>query len=171
MMKTLLFLLLFSITFFSFAQEVTKDVELKNELHINMLLPIAFKSFELSYERNLNQSSSTGISAMIAKNDYFGSQYSLTPYYRKYFSQSYAKGFFLEGFSVLNSGEDYINSNGSIVEERNYNLALGVGTGVKFIAKDNFVGTINLGIARNMFDNNSNAEYIVRTGISFGYRF
>ncbi len=171
-MKKLFFTLVFLASIFGNAQEKTEENLLKNELHFNALLPIAFKSFEVSYERNLNESSSLGVSALIANEDYYFTKYALTPYYRKYFSNGYAKGFFIEGFAMLNGGEnqyayDYEDSD---IDEHYTDVALGIGLGGKFITKDHFVATINLGVGRNM-GNELHEEFVLKGGISLGYRF
>lgn len=177
MKKVFLFVMLLTV-FNCFSQESDEVVELKNEIHINALLPIAFKTFEVSYERNLNESTSVGVSGLIANQDYYFTKVALTPYFRKYFSRGYAKGFFIEGFTMLNSGENYYyyyDENGYYSSSKdNYtDLAIGVGVGGKFIANDNFVGTVSLGIGRNLGENENfnHEEIVLKGGITLGYRF
>lgn len=165
-MKKTMLALAFLMGIFMRAQEKTENEIGKNEITINALLPIAFKTFEISYERNINEDSSFGVSAMYAAKGYFFADYALTPYYRKYFSNGYAEGFFIEGFSMINGGENYYGN-----DDKNYvDLALGVGVGGKFIAKDQFVGTVSLGIGRNL-GSEEHEQIVVKGGISLGYRF
>ncbi len=159
-MKRILFALTLMNVFNGYAQENLESVELKNELHFNALLPIAFKTFEVSYERNINENSSFGVSALLANENNFFIKYALTPYYRKYFSNGYAKGFFIEGFTMLNGSEI----------QQYTDIALGFGLGGKFITKDNFVATVNLGIGRNMGEE-QHEELVLKGGVCLGYRF
>ena len=159
-MKRILFALTLLSFTYGYAQENSESVELKNELHFNALLPIAFKTFEVSYERNINENSSFGVSVLLANQDNFFTKYALSPYYRKYFSNGYAKGFFIEGFTMLNGSEN----------QQYTDIALGIGLGGKFITKDNFVATVNLGIGRNMGEE-QHEELVLKGGVCLGYRF
>ena len=50
----------------------------------------------------LNDESGIGISVNFALKNDFETRFSLTPYYRFYFGQKPAAGFFVEGFTMLN---------------------------------------------------------------------
>jgi hypothetical protein len=50
-MKKLFFTFVILASIYGNAQEKTEENLLKNELHFNALLPIALKTFEISYER------------------------------------------------------------------------------------------------------------------------
>jgi len=136
-----------------------------------MLTLIAGKWLDVSYERLINEESSFGISATLntdtSENDL---KYSLTPYYRRYFSGKFAKGFFVEGFGMLFSARDrdffLINTN----EGFETGFALGVSVGGKFVSKKGFTTELLLGVGRTLSNINYN-KVVGRIGISLGYRF
>jgi hypothetical protein len=184
MNKSLLVLFVFSF-FYAYAQEIDIEERLaKHEIHFNVLMPIAAKSFEVSYERILNEDTSVGISGFVGNHEYLDLQYMVSPYFRKYFSKSYASGFFMDVFLGVNQSKyekwGYYNDTGDWVE--NYgekyvtDAAFGVGAGAKFLTSDHFVGMIYGGIARNLFANIPeeyyySSEIVGKGGIYIGYRF
>ncbi|SFZ89604.1 hypothetical protein SAMN05428642_101444 [Flaviramulus basaltis] len=183
MKRTLLFLLIpFFVSSSLFSQEVSTDnaTEDKNELKINMTNLIGFKWLDVGYEYILNEESSIGIGILTKigsdRDDSDGLDeyrtFSLTPYYRHFFSKKYAQGFFVEGFAMLHSGEDefYNNNSGSYYDEKYTDLAIGVSGGAKFVTKRGFIAEIYLGIGRDMLDQ-SDIEVVGRGGIALGFRF
>jgi len=110
---TLTLILLFSI-FYANAQDapIVVDEDRKNELTINMTNLIGFKWVDFSYERIINEESTFGVSILFSldSDDDTGLDeyrtFSITPYYRHFFSKKYAQGFFVEGFTMLHSGKD-----------------------------------------------------------------
>lgn len=156
-----------------------QDINKKYELKLNAFSLIVFSSFDVSYEYLLNKNSSFGVSLFYNFNDidndlYFPKKFSLTPHYRWFFSETrYARGFFVEGFGMLNTYEDYfLFSDTSSQKETDF--ALGISVGGKFIIRNGFTAEVLLGIGRNLFkDSNSNiGNYLItRGGISLGYRF
>lgn len=182
---TLIFLL---ISIVSFSQETESQISEKenfNELKLNMTNLIGFKWLDVAYERTLNEESSFGVGILTK----IGSDlddgdgldeyrtFSLTPYYRQFFSQKHAQGFFVEGFAMLHSGKDtydyvYDSTNDSYnyKYEKYTDLAIGVSAGAKFVTKRGFIAEIYLGIGRDML-NQSDIEVVGRGGISLGYRF
>ncbi len=188
MKKQLIILLsacLFSVTLFS---QETIENNLKtnfNELKLNMTNLIGFKWFDIAYERTLNEESSFGI-GLLTK---IGSDlddgdgldeyrtFSITPYYRQYFSKKYAQGFFVEGFAMLHSGKDtygydYNETDNTYTYqyEKYTDLAIGVSAGAKFITNRGFLAEIYLGIGRDLLEQ-SDIEVVGRGGVSLGYRF
>ena len=109
--KYLIIALLFS--FFAVnAQNSISQNENKNEVKFNVLSPLA-GTFEATYERNLNNKSSLGITGLFVfnnKNSNEGTNYMVTQYYRRYLGKKYASGFFVEGFGMLSSidGKKYM---------------------------------------------------------------
>ena len=189
MKKIALFILLFATTI-SFSQEkeetYPQDFNKKYEVKLNVFSLIVFSSLDVSYEYLLNKDSSFGVGVFYNFNDvnddlYYPKKFSITPYYRWFFSETrFARGFFVEGFGMLNTYEDnyYYDYNGNYngdqpVKETDF--ALGVSVGGKFIIKSGFTAEIYAGVGRNLFnnDNNNNLEndLITRGGISLGYRF
>lgn len=172
-MKKTLFVLVILVTFSSYAQEVViVTAEKRNELHLNTFNLIAFKWLDVSYEYIVNEESSVGISLLtnLDKDYAFFRHYSVTPYYRHFFSKSYAKGFFMEAFTMLNSGENDNWFDGSNVNDEFTDLAFGISVGGKFITKGGFIGEVYAGVGRNLFDENA-PEVVGRGGIAFGFRF
>jgi len=193
MKKIVLFIFLFATTI-SFAQEkeeiYPQDVNKKYEIKLNAFSLIVFSSLDVSYEYLLNKDSSFGVGVFYNFNDinddlYYPKKFSLTPYYRWYFSETrFARGFFVEGFGMLNTYEDneysyYYDNNGNYIDNseplKETDFALGISVGGKFIIKSGFTAEIYGGVGRNLFnkDNNSYLEndLITRGGISLGYRF
>ena len=101
--------------------------------------------------------------------------FSITPYYRHFFSKKYAQGFFVEAFGMLHTGEDqryYSNSDpyDSYPEDKYTDFAVGISIGAKFVSKRGFIAEIYAGIGRDLL-NNSDIDIVGRGGISIGKRF
>ncbi|WP_372757359.1 DUF3575 domain-containing protein [Mariniflexile sp.] len=174
--------------FISFSQETTIQSSEKlnfNELKLNMTNLIGFKWFDISYERTINEESSFGIGILTK----IGSDlddgdgldeyrtFSLTPFYRQFFSKKHAQGFFVEGFAMLHSGKETYGYDYNPVDytytyqyEKYTDLAIGVSAGAKFITKRGFVAEIYLGIGRDLLDQ-SDIEVVGRGGVALGFRF
>ena len=178
--------LLGMVTFMSchglFAQDVLQDNPDKDELKINVFNLLAFEFVDVSYERLLDEESSFGVGFLVNIGndegifDYYR-KFSITPFYRRYFSQTYAGGFFIEGFGMLNTGEeDIFNFNDiTLATERigeNYtDFAIGISIGGKFVSRKGFVAEIYSGIGRNFFSSEFSPEVVGRGGVSLGFRF
>ncbi|MFD0990230.1 hypothetical protein ACFQ1R_08990 [Mariniflexile jejuense] len=180
MKKLPLITLIFSlISIISFSQETETQISEKenfNELKLNGLFLIA-GSFEVTYERTINEESGVGFSVFLpfdeeVKDDV---NYYISPYYRFYFGKKYAAGFFIEGFGMLNSVNEFIfNSNLNDFEKKSItDFALGIGVGGKWVTNNGFVGELNLGFGRNLFNDYSNTDlkFVGKIGITLGYRF
>lgn len=181
MKKFLFSLVFFTITLGLFAQNETAQ----NELKINMSNLIGFKWLDVGYERILNEESSIGFGTLISLDHSVDGldeyrTFSLTPYYRHFFSDRYAQGFFVEAFTMLHSGRDgyngsyydpvsdsYINDNS---DDKFTDFAVGISAGAKWVTDRGFVAEVYLGIGRDMF-NQSDLEVVGRGGVSIGYRF
>ena len=177
MKKIVLFSCLF-MSIISYAQvnterespEFPQDIEKKHELKINALTLLVAKWIDVSYETLINQESSFGVAATLnTDTSYTDLKYSLTPYYRRYFSNKLARGFFLEGFGTLFSAKD-TDFLGYGSQEFKTGVAMGISVGGKFVSKSGFAAELLLGLGRNFSDSNYN-EAFGRVGISFGYRF
>lgn len=173
---------LFIVSLLAYSQEATPDLSQdKNEIKINATNLIAFAFLDGSYEYLINEESSFGVGLLFSFSDNdINDEYrtfSLTPYYRQYFSKGYAKGFFVEGFAMLNTGEDdffdfdEITQTGSTRLENYTDVALGISIGGKFLTKRGFVAEVYGGIGRNLLGNSSFTDIVGRGGISLGYRF
>jgi hypothetical protein len=186
-MKKTVLLLLLMLSAISFAQEknaITEEAQKKHEVKINGLSLIAFEWVDISYEYLIDKESSFGIGTLISFNsDRLLDNYktfSLTPYYRRYFSKRYAKGFFVEGFGMFNRSKDisrfynYPYDDYTTSTKYSNNFAIGISTGAKFVTENGFVAEIYLGLGRNLINNSTNyssGSIVGRAGISLGYRF
>lgn len=176
-MKKNTFITLFLVaTLSTFAQE-QEEIESSigsNELKINMVSLIGFKWIDFSYERLINDESSFGIGTLFALDDNTEDYrtFSLTPYYRQFFSRKYAEGFFVEAFTMIHAAKnDFYDNSGNFIENKNYtDLAVGISTGYKVISRRGFAAEVYLGIGRNLL-NKSDFEVVGRGGISIGKRF
>lgn len=165
--------LLLSHNMFSQEDEVAKlENENFNELKLNALFLI-LGALEVTYERTLNEESGIGLTVFLPLDNDVSDEikYYISPYYRFYFGEKYASGFFLEGFGMINSTNR--DSNFFVLEDDfRTDFALGIGLGGKWITNSGFIGEINLGVGRNLFNNNNtDNEIIAKGGISLGYRF
>ncbi len=172
-MKKTLLLLTFLCSTFVFAQEKTEkhpqDIDKTKELKVNALTLIAGKWIDISYEYLIDNESSFG-TAITINTDTSESDlnFSITPYYRRYFSEKYARGFFVEGFGMLFSARD----NSLFTDNINFEtgFGLGISVGGKFVSKKGFTTEILLGLGRNLIKS-QHTDGIGRIGISLGYRF
>lgn len=169
-MKKIILLLLF-IPVISLAQENSEVPEKikKHEVKLNALGLITSEWIDVSYEYLINSESSFGVAVQVGLDDTNGlgddyRKFSLTPYYRRYFSQGYAKGFYVEGFGMLNTNED------DFLRTTTTQFALGISVGGKFVSKNGFTLDLYGGIGRNL-GGSPNVEAVGRVGISLGYRF
>lgn len=164
-----------------FAQKKeNQDFLQKNEVKINMSNLIGFKWLDFGYERILNEESSIGVGLLFSLDkDTDGLDesrtFSITPYYRHFFSNKYARGFFVEAFTMLHSGKEeiyYSNSSpyDTYVNEKYTDFAAGISVGVKFVSKRGFIAEIYAGIGRDLLGQ-SDIEVVGRGGISIGFRF
>lgn len=174
----LVFVLLFSISIVQAQEREGEEIEDKrDELRINMTNLIIFKWVDFSYERVLNEESSVGVGVLFSLNDddYIIDElreFSITPYYRHFFSNQYAEGFFVEGFAMLHSGSEeiYLEFDDELIDEDFTDFAIGLSAGFKAVSKRGFVAELYLGIGRDLFGN-SDLELVSRGGIALGYRF
>ncbi|TRX23444.1 DUF3575 domain-containing protein [Flavobacterium franklandianum] len=176
-MKKLFVLLCISIFTLGYSQDDKLTDFKRNEIKGNALF-LVLGAVEVTYERLPNENSGLGVSLFFVSEEDFDTSFSLTPFYRAYFGKKPAAGFFVEGFSMINTGKngsysyyDYNTNTSYNVEGEKYtDFALGFGLGSKWVHKRGFVFEINAGIGRNLFSNNS-PEVVGRGGITLGYRF
>lgn len=183
MKKITLLILLFTTTLLVAQEKEEKypqDINKKHEVKLNALGALAFEWLDVSYEYLINEESSFGSGLLIGfNNDPDFDEYrkfSLTPFYRRYFSNKFARGFFVEGFGMLHSYETntyYYNNGNSWTSDSidKTEFAVGISVGGKFVSKGGFTTEIYLGIGRNLGGDENSLEAVGRGGISFGYRF
>jgi len=182
-------ILIFFTTFVTFAQSNYEQETTKyNELKINMSNLIGFKFLDVGYEKIINEESTFGVNLLFNLDSNSESTgldeyrtFSITPYYRHFFSNKYAQGFFVEAFTMLHSAkeDDYyyeifdpntgMYSGGS--NSNTYtDFAVGISAGAKWVSRRGFVAEIYLGIGRDLLGN-SDEEVVGRGGVAIGYRF
>lgn len=177
--RLLLFTLFSFLTFVVNAQDST-SVEIEftdNQLRLNEIklnLGYTLLGFpEISYERILNDNSSIGLSIAYGFNiDDLEYKYLIHPYYRLFFSQKPAAGFFFEGVGVIFEELDVYNFN--IREDEDVKGAgLGISIGIKLLNENGWTGELLAGFSRNLTstENINVSEFIPRFGISIGKRF
>ncbi len=165
------------------AQEQVTDVVFdKHEVKVNVSNLLLLSFLDGSYEYLINEETSFGVGVLasvggdILDLDEYRT-FSITPYYRQYFSNGYAKGFFIEGFGMLNSGKDEFytfnepNFTEEIETEKYTDFALGISVGGKFVTKKGFVAEVYGGLGRNLLNSSGFTDFVGRGGISLGYRF
>lgn len=114
MKKTMILLLCFLTTILNAQQDsFPQDTDKKNEITLTPLVLLVSGWADISYEYLINNKSSFGVDVQFNDNkkifdsdgdsvpnrDY--RNFSITPNYRVYFSNKYARGFFVEGFGML----------------------------------------------------------------------
>ena len=127
---------------------------------------------ELSYERLISDNSSVGASVAFSldKKEDMDLRLSFTPYYRMFFGQKKAAGFFIEANSIVINYVDTIYFDGTSSKyETRTGFGLGAAAGAKFLTKNNLIGEVYGGVGR-VFGDNSLGAY-PRFGITLGKRF
>jgi len=181
--------ILILVTTLSYAQETSKDSIPdsrdinKNELSINAFNLVAFGIIDIAYERVIDENSTWAVEGYLYPNndDYYGDGFfknsSVTGKYKHFFSSTYARGFYVNGFGMLSNGEydvDYYldqQSGDYIYKTENYtDFAIGFGLGGKFVSQGGFLLDLNAGIGRNLFSDNS-PTIVGQFMINLGYRF
>ncbi len=150
----------------------------KNEVKINALY-FVLGAAELQYERILNDESSIGARTFIGfTEDVFETEpFYLDGYYRFFFGEKPAAGFFVEGLASYNTIRDYTynyNFNTNTYNDKRdleSGFGLGIQVGGKFITRNGIVFEINGGVGRNIIDSSDENRIFGRFGISAGYRF
>lgn len=140
-----------------------------NEFKVNILYT-AIGMPELSYERLISDNSSLGASVAFSldKKEDMDWRFSFTPYYRMFFGQKKAAGFFIEANSIVVNYVDTYNGSTNTYETKT-GFGLGAAAGAKFLTKNNLIGEVYGGVGR-VFGDNSLGAY-PRFGITLGKRF
>ena len=149
--------------------------EKHHEVKLGVIKILAGPIFEGTYEYIKNRNMGYGASLLVnfnPENDYF-ENLSITPFFRMYFDrdeQYGAKGFFVESFLSLYSGDDNLDYNGDNKDESYFDTALGFGIGQKWINSGGFILEFRLGVGRNLLANAPD-NAIFKGDFSIGYRF
>lgn len=147
----------------------------QQEIKIDVLDALAFKSVEVSYEVYLNNESSAGISSLFnlekhSSDARYNENMMISPYFRYYIPTTEVWGFFGELFLGINSGKKELKKEDIVEFEKYTDGALGIAGGIKYLASKDWVLDAHLGIGRNLFSDKS-YSFVPRVGINIGYRF
>lgn len=156
----------------------------KNELSIGVFNLVVFGALDVAYERILDGNSSLGIEIFgqiidpdnNETGDAFYKDISITGKYKHFFGSSYARGFYVNGFGMLSSGNydpayNNYNEDNFGAETENYtDFALGFGVGGKFVSPKGFFLDLSAGIGRNFFSSNS-PTIVGQFNVNLGFRF
>ncbi|WP_156877177.1 DUF3575 domain-containing protein [Salinimicrobium terrae] len=179
----LLLLVLLSFNFSGYAQEAEEVTDKqperfytgKNELKVNAFyLLLGFP--ELSYERVLDEESALGLSVAFSVDEVFGIDFMAIPYYRVYFGDKPASGFFVEGNAAIYGGDYYEYSyyEDYYYEETVTNevgAGLGLAVGAKFMTESGWVFEVFGGAGRNFLSPDEIDPVYPRLGLTVGRRF
>jgi hypothetical protein len=163
----------------SFAQE--SESSDNNEIKFN--IPLAIYGLpDLSYERIIEDNMSVGISLAFAvdkpynwnTNKGIPERSIVCPFYRLYFGQKKAAGFYIEGNMAVASQKelntpDYIIGGTVTPSKSTTGFGFGAAVGVKLLTKNGFTGDFYGGWGRLFGDNIYNSY--PRIGICIGKRF
>ncbi len=177
-MRSFFFIALYclcSLTFSQNQENIDNRLENDNELRLDGIKLIAGTILEGTYEYVGNKNSGMGISLLVnldSDNEY-PENFSLSPFYRMYFfnRQDYgAKGFFVEGFGKLATGEETTMFDDFNDKENYTDFSLGMSLGKKWVNSNGFVFEILVGVSRSLGGNPGREAYF-RGGLFVGYRF
>ena len=177
----------------------TSSATTRHELQMNVFNSVVLKALNVSYEHLANENLTYGLGLLYRfdtsdpKEIGFGNIeveyriYSVTPFIRRYFSRKHARGFFIEGFGMLNSGlgtrtrmignESSVTLGGSVFEKeiKKYtNFAMGITFGGKFLVGKKgvvFETNFGMGIPGVIGQRPNGFGAVTRGGVSLGYRF
>lgn len=197
MKKIAIAVVLFFLISGTYAQESTYQEEqfprdiAKNELSANVFNILIFGALDLSYEHILTDHSSLSLDVFtklhnknegeeIDLSEVYAKDFSFTSKFKFFFREkNTAWGFYTEAFGMLSDGvntkqveKQHTDGNTYFEDEEvEYtDLALGVGIGHKYVAKQGFVIDLSFGIGRNFFHKDS-PDLVILPSINVGYRF
>ncbi len=156
-----------------------------NEIRLNVATPL-FGLPEINYERYVTDNMGVGLTAAfsVEKKNEMDLRWMLLTYYRVYFGEKKASGFFIEGnMAVVKEYDEYSYHNfaydatqDAYIETGivNYSKGLtsfgcGAAFGFKFLTRNGVTGELCLGVGR-LFGN-SILEAYPRIGVCIGKRF
>jgi hypothetical protein len=127
---------------------------------------------EITYERILSDEMGIGFSLAIALDDEIEIQQGLAPFFRYYFGNNRADGFFVEANAAFYNSKYDIFSFDSSDSENEFSFGLGFAAGVKLVSAKGWMGMAFIGLGRRLDGGGDvlNLGY-PRAGISFGKRF
>ena len=156
-----------------------------NDVMLSPIELIAGPALNISYERLLNKNSGVGINLLsyLGKKDSESKFTQLAPYYRMYFGDKYAAGFFVEGFLPITMTTNYENYSNdgpydSVREYKRTSLGIGIGLGRKWLTRNNIIFELSAGLARRFGESERKSfifsevyNYTGKAMLGIGYRF
>jgi len=142
-----------------------------HEIYVDIFAPIGFKTVMATYELSLTDTYSVGVQGLknLSKdNENYNDAYedfSLTPFFRSYFQDDEADGFFYEGFVKYEERRIKANVYHSFIGP-------GIGAGLKKVSSFGLVYGINFGIGY-AFSTTTGIEndFLKRGSLFIGWRF
>ena len=176
MKKINLLTLLFLGLQISMSQPLTESksiFEKRHEVKIEAIKLLAVPIIEMTYEfvHDRNKGYGTYLLINLDHSKDYNETFSLTPFFRMYFSrdeQYGAKGFFVEAFSSFFTGPSRRDGLGN--DKNGFDVSLGFSLGQKWINSSGFVFEYRLGIGRNLLGNTTE-DFLGKGGLCVGYRF
>lgn len=150
-----------------------------NQIKVDLLDILVLRTLDVSYENQLNDEASVGFSVFInfepkSANFRYNEDFQITPYFRRFLTNTGGFDIFGELFGTLNFAETEEVIENEIVEEesKNYSdFALGLGAGLKHVSNNGYILEINAGLGRNLFNSSISRQFVPRFGISIGKQF
>lgn len=166
MKKCILLLILFvPVVMFGQINDTSKH---EIQTNITSLITEDDTYFELTYEYFLKPQNTIGISTAFNTSGVNSSEsFSLTVFYRKYFSNKTVRGFFMESFLTYQDAKQRIK-----YENISAGYYAGLTIGYKFVIDDSFVIQPQLGLGIDILKYGKwHPALIGRGGIIIGFRF
>ncbi|WP_445382945.1 hypothetical protein [Robiginitalea sp. IMCC43444] len=154
------------------AQQPTDPASGSNELSLNLLYSV-LEIPEITYERILSDEMGIGFSLAIALDNEIEIQQGLAPFFRYYFGNNRADGFFVEANAAIYNYNDVLvfTPSGSSYDKK-ISFGLGFAAGVKLISVKGWMGKAYIGLGRRLDEGGDFLNWgYPRAGISFGKRF
>lgn len=146
-------------------EEAKRGTKGNNEFKINVGYAIAGLP-EMTYERIIDDGGAAGISLAFSVDDNIDFDFIAVPYYRLYFGQKRASGFFIEANAGI-----FSDVNDKSPGEKAIGFGPGLGVGGKFLTKTGWVAELVFGGGRNFINQSVISDIYPRLGISLGKRF
>jgi len=151
----------------------TSSTEGIQELRFNILWAI-FGMPEVNYEYFIADNMGIGVSGAVAieEKSKWEERFHFIPYYRLYFGEKKASGFFIEGNMGVAGLERLAGTDSwgnPVTAAKGTSFGFGAAIGVKLLARNGFLGEIVAGATRVF--GNPVQDAIPRIGITLGKRF
>lgn len=153
--------------------------EKQNDIMGDPVMLVGVPLLNVSYERFLNKDSGVGFNLMLELDN--SNLFQISPYYRMYFGQEYASGFFIEGFVPIYLGKQkaYLNEDDTsqifseTVNVNRTSIGIGFGLGKKWVIKKNIIFELSAGIGRLIGGEKYNyvSNLTGKGTLGIGYRF